>query len=162
MLPGAFIVGNVVIESELACFEHYELEPEKSEKLYPAIDWLSLDDPRPWFVQLPCEKLLINETITERAFYQRIYNLGTIWLTEGRFLTNMTLCVDTHLFISRNQLAAWKIQRVFRMHLKKRNNAARVIQKGCAAWIDKPITRDRKTGIACRILLRKVQEFRGS
>lgn len=52
---------------------------------------------------------------------------------------------------------ARKIQNAYRQYImRKRDFAARIIQKACNNWIDKPITNDGKTGISCRIYQRRV------
>ena len=53
--------------------------------------------------------------------------------------------------------AAFMIQRAYRIYVfrKKRQEAAKVIQRAVSAWIDKPITKDGKLGITCRIMRNK-------
>jgi len=47
-------------------------------------------------------------------------------------------------------VAARRIQKAYRRY--RRDRAARIIQRACANWIDKPITADGKLGIACRLI----------
>lgn len=59
----------------------------------------------------------------------------------------------TELKLLHRGTMARRIQRAFRIYLeKKRDRAARIIQKGCQNWIDRPVTKGGKLGIACRLI----------
>ena len=57
-----------------------------------------------------------------------------------------------------NNDSAKIIQKAWRK-LQKRNNAAKIIQKGCKNWLQKIICRDNKYGIWYKLSIKNLQEI---
>lgn len=73
-----------------------------------------------------------------------------VFLTGNPEITFFKVNTDTRL-----HKAARIIQKAFRAwRFRKRDVAARIIQRNCNNWIDKPYTADGKVGISARIGLR--------
>jgi len=97
---------------------------------------------------------ILNDTI-----YEKNWNWGIISLKNKSI---------TYKHVINNSNKNWSFNNLFsntfkyKSYIKQwelRDHAARIIQRGCANWIDKPVTSDGKYGISLRLLLQKTNKI---
>jgi hypothetical protein len=125
-------------------------------KIIPPLDCKSLKKPRNGYFPYPVEEIFDNVCL-----HNHVFQSSMVWFLirdkdDFVFTSNSPIGKDVWDDAVQHRAAMIIQRRFLNWRRERRIKAITVIQRNCNNWIDKPITKDGKEGIACRIMKKKL------